>query len=85
MIDTVYPRTDSGDLRKVVTISSKMQTLKPPQIRQLLGERDGGRQAHQPGPMGYGRSGGLRQAATALLPTDRCLPHMLLTRQPSLV
>lgn len=54
-------------------------------VRQLLGERDGGRQTHQPGPVGYGRPGGLRQAATPLLSTDRRLPDMLLARQSGLV
>jgi len=40
------------------------------QVRQLLGQCDGGRETNQPGIVGYGRAGGLRQAATPLLPTD---------------
>lgn len=55
------------------------------QIRQLLCQRDGGRQAHQPGSVGYGRPGGLRPTAPALLPPDRRVPHMLLARQPRLL
>lgn len=47
-----------------------MSYILPFQIRQLLSECDGGRQAHQPGAMGYGGTGGLRPTPASILPTD---------------
>ncbi len=43
------------------------------QVRQLLGERDGRREAGEPRPLGHRWTGGLRPTAPALLPTDRLL------------
>lgn len=54
-------------------------------FRQLFSECNGWRKAHQPGPVGYGGAGGLRSAATPILPTDWRVPHMLLARQPCLL
>ena len=55
------------------------------QVRQLLGERTGRRQANQPGAVGYRWARGLRQTAAALISPDRRLPHLLLSYQPAVV
>ena len=39
-------------------------------VRQLLRQRDGGQQAHQPRAVGYGGTGGLRQTQAAVISTD---------------
>lgn len=52
------------------------------QVRQLLGQRHGRREAHQSWALGHCRSRGLRQTTSALLPADRRVPDMFLHRQP---
>ena len=49
-------------------------------VRQLLHQRDGRRPTDQPRPVGHGRPGGLRQAASRVLPEDRYIHRVLLHR-----
>lgn len=53
-----------------MTVSVPFLTTCLWQVRQLLCQCYGGRKANQSGSLGYGWSGGLRQATSALLPPD---------------
>ena len=54
----------------------------PDGLRQLLGESDGGQQAHQPGPLGYRGAGRLRPPAALELPADGRVFDLFLHREP---
>lgn len=55
------------------------------QLRQLFSKRHGGRQADQPGLVGYCWPGRLRSSSTTLLPSDRRVLDLLLNRVSSII